>query len=125
MPYWAYHVEQNAPVEMPATHTYRRGNYRITDHFALNCQVDAYYKGLSYDASSSFYDSISQYIGPYDVRNMKEFHPAILSGFYGDNWIFHPSRTVAMLSSMLMRLPIRQLTVRLNLAIILSQNLLP
>lgn len=84
MPYWAYHVEQNAPVEMPATHTYRRGNYRITDHFALNCQVDAYYKGLSYDASSSFYDSISQYIGPYDVRNMKEFHPAILSGFYGD-----------------------------------------
>ncbi len=84
MPYWAYHVEQQAPVEVPAVHTYRRGDYRITDHYALNFDVDAYYKGLSYDASSSFYDSISEYIGPYQVKNMKEFHPAIMSGFYGD-----------------------------------------
>lgn len=84
MPYWAYHVEQNNFAVSKAHDSYRRGDYIITDHFNLEYEVDAYYKGLSFDASSSFYDSISETIGPFDVKNMKEFHPAILSGFYGD-----------------------------------------
>ena len=58
--------------------------YIITDFYTLEFEIDAYYKGLSYDASSSFYDNISEAIGPYNIKNMKEFHPAILSGFYGD-----------------------------------------
>ena len=84
MPYWAYHVEQKSPAEVKAHKSYRRGDYVITDYYALEFEVDAYYKGLSYDASSSFYDNISAAIGPYNIKNMKEFHPAILSGFYGD-----------------------------------------
>ena len=84
MPYWAYHVDQHNFAISKAHNSYRRGDYIITDHFNLEYEVDAYYKGLSYDASSSFYDSISEIIGPFDVKNMKEFHPAILSGFYGD-----------------------------------------
>ena len=84
MPYWAYHVEQKNPTMSKAHKSYRRGDYIITDHFHLDYEVDAFYKGLSYDASSSFYDSISESIGPFNVKNMKEFHPAILSGFYGD-----------------------------------------
>ena len=69
---------------MPGSTTYRSGNYRCTDHYTLNFDLNAYYKGLSYDASSSFDDSISAGIAPYDVRGMKEFVPSILSGFYAD-----------------------------------------
>ena len=46
--------------------------------------VDAYYKGLSFDASSSFSDNISEQLAPYDVKGMKAFTPAYLSGFYAD-----------------------------------------
>lgn len=84
MPYWAYFVEQKNAATTKAHNEYRRGNYIITDHLQLEYEVDAYYKGLSFDASSSFYDNISEIIGPYNIKNMKEFHPAILSGFYGD-----------------------------------------
>lgn len=55
-----------------------------TDHYDITGDVDCYYKGLSYDASSSFDDGISEIIAPYDVKNMKEFTPSFLSGFYAD-----------------------------------------
>lgn len=84
IPYWAYFVDQKAHVSMPGSKTYRSGNYMCTDHYALDFDLNAYYKGLSYDASSSFDDSISAGIVPYDVRGMKEFVPSILSGFYAD-----------------------------------------
>lgn len=84
IPYWAYFIDQKAQVAMPGSTTYRSGNYRCTDHYTLNFDLNAYYKGLSYDASSSFDDSISAGIAPYDVRGMKEFVPSILSGFYAD-----------------------------------------
>ncbi len=84
MPYWAFHVTQQSPFSLNATRSKRRGDYIITDHFDLKGNIDAYYKGLSYDASSSFDDSISQKIAPYDVKGMKAFTPAFLSGFYAD-----------------------------------------
>ncbi len=84
MPYWVYMVKQDSPVSLSGKKTYRRGNYIITDHYNLMCDVSAYYKGLSYDASSSFADNISEAIAPFDVRGMKQFTPSILCGFYAD-----------------------------------------
>ena len=84
MPYWAYYLTQQGPLAIPAQKVYRSGNYMITDHYNLTGELDAYYKGLSYDASSSFADSISEALAPYDVKNMKAFTPAYLSGFYAD-----------------------------------------
>ena len=84
MPYWTYYVTQKAPISLPAKKSHRSGDYIITDHFRLEGDLDAYYKGLSYDASSSFDDSISEKLAPYDVKNMKRFTPAFLSGFYAD-----------------------------------------
>ena len=84
MPYWAFHLTQNAHFSLKGTQTKRRGDYVYTDHFLLSGDLDAYYKGLSYDASSSFDDNISEKIAPYDVKGMKEFTPAYLSGFYAD-----------------------------------------
>lgn len=84
MPYWTYYVTQNAPLSIDAEQSHRRGDYIITRHYKLGGNLDAYYKGLSYDASSSFEDNLSETLAPYDVKNMKRFTPAFLSGFYAD-----------------------------------------
>ena len=84
MPYWTYYVEQNTPISLDAQKSHRSGDYIITDHSELNGNIDAYYKGLSYDASSSFEDNLSETLAPYDVKHMKRFTPSFLSGFYAD-----------------------------------------
>ncbi|MGN0375192.1 MAG: hypothetical protein ACI4EN_06785 [Butyrivibrio sp.] len=84
MPYWTYYIEQKSFTFLKGEESHRSGDYIITNHFNLHFNADAYYKGLSYDASSSFYDSISSSIAPFDVKGMRTFHPAVLSGFYAD-----------------------------------------
>ena len=68
MPYWGYDVMMYGNVLLHGTNSYRRGDY----------------KGLSYDASSSFDDHFSEQIAPYDAHAMIDFNPAFLSGFYAD-----------------------------------------
>ncbi len=84
MPYWAFHITQQGSLSLNGTQTYRRGDYVYTDHYNLGGYLDAYYKGLSYDASSSFADEISEAVAPFDVKGMKAFTPAYLSGYYAD-----------------------------------------
>lgn len=84
MPYWAYHVTQKGPVVLNGEKSKRRGDYIYTDHFDINGDMDCQYKGISFDASSSFDDNISEAIAPYNVKNMAGFTPAFLSGFYAD-----------------------------------------
>ncbi len=84
MPYWVYHVKQQGAARIHGTKSHTRGDYIITRHYGLHMNMDAQYKGLSYDASSSFADNISEKLGPYDVKNMRAFTPSMLSGFYAD-----------------------------------------
>ena len=84
MPYWAYHITEEGPVSLSASRSYRRGDYIITDKYSVSGDINSSYKGISYDASSSFDDQLSQSIAPYDVRNMNRFTPSYLCGFYAD-----------------------------------------
>ena len=84
MPYWGYDVMYYSGLMMVGTHSYRRGDYVFTEHYNCSGRVDAFYKGLSYDASSSFDDHFSEQIAPYDAHAMVDFSPAYLSGFYAD-----------------------------------------
>ncbi len=84
MPYWAYHITQQGMINLKASKDYRRGDYIYTDHYNVSGQLDCQYKGISYDASSSFDDNISEAIAPFDVKNMNGFTPSFLSGFYAD-----------------------------------------
>lgn len=84
MPYWAYHISEKGPVSLAGSHSYRRGDYVYTDHYSLTGTVNSSYKGISYDASSSFDDNLSASIAPFDVKNMNRFTPSYLSGFYAD-----------------------------------------
>lgn len=84
MPYWSYHIAQHGSFSLQAEHSYRTGNYRITDTYSLTGDIDADFNGFVYDASASFSDDISACIAPYDICAAKPFTPAILSGFYAD-----------------------------------------
>lgn len=84
MPYWVYYIKQKGNISLHGTTEQRQGDYIITSHYNLHAYLEAHYKGMSYDASSSFADNISEKIAPFDVKNMKEFAPAFLSGFYAD-----------------------------------------
>ncbi len=84
MPYWVYSAKMNGRAHLEGEKTYRRGDYMITDHYALEANLDASYRGVSYDASSSFSDDVSQSIAPFRAESMKPFTPSILCGFYAD-----------------------------------------
>ena len=84
MPYWSYDISQEGPVLLKGEKSYIRGDYSYTDYYDLSGQIDASYNHLSFDASSSFADNISEQIAPFDVRDKKDFTPSFLSGFYAD-----------------------------------------
>ena len=84
MPFWSYNVTQKGPVRLNGETSHRRGDYIITDHYALSGNVDAEYDGLSYDASSAFDDSISEALAPYDIKQRIPFEPSYMSGYYAD-----------------------------------------
>lgn len=84
MPYWAYHITHKGTVCLDCSRSHRQGDYICTDHYKLYGDLNSSHKGISYDASSSFDDTISERIAPYDVKNMNRFTPSFLSGFYAD-----------------------------------------
>ncbi|MDE6627693.1 MAG: hypothetical protein K2K56_15195 [Lachnospiraceae bacterium] len=84
MPYWIFDLKQQGDIVMHGKKEKRRGDYIIISHYNLHAYLDAYYKGLSYDASSSFADNISERIAPFDVKKLRKFVPSYLSGFYAD-----------------------------------------
>ncbi len=84
MPYWVYSFEKKGPITFSGSKRYRRGDYVHVKHYDLDCEVDGEYKGISYDASSSFSDNLSSAIAPFDLKQSKPFEPTFLSGFYAD-----------------------------------------
>ena len=84
IPYWSYTISQKGPVHMKGRKSYTRGNYDYTDYYELSGEVNACYNDLSYDASSSFSDELSEQIAPFDVKQTVQFTPSFLSGFYAD-----------------------------------------
>lgn len=84
VPYWAYNASQEGRVTFKGEKTHRRGDYIIHDNFRLTGEIDSFYNGISYDASSSFSDDISQKIAPFNVKEKQPFTAGYLSGFYAD-----------------------------------------
>ncbi len=84
MPYWTYQLMQRGTVSIKGETSQRKGNYIYTDHYNLQGDLEAYYLGYSYDASTSFYDNISEALAPYDAKELVHFTPTFLSGFYAD-----------------------------------------
>lgn len=90
MPYWSYRISQKGRISLTGKKEKRRGDYIYTDYYDLTGELDAGYEGYVCDASSGFYDNISQALGPYSVRKMQEFTPSFLSGFYAETADVNP-----------------------------------
>ena len=84
MPYWLYDISQGGHIDVPTSTSHRRGDYIIHDHYMCSGELDSAYNGVSYDASSSFADDISNEIAPFNVKDITAFSPSFLSGFYAD-----------------------------------------
>lgn len=84
MPYWVYSFSKKGPISFKGSKEKRSGDYIVTTHFNINCDIDAEYNGIAYDASSTFCDTLSTAIAPFDINKGKPFTPAFLSGFYAD-----------------------------------------
>lgn len=84
MPYWSYNIEQKGRSYVMGEKSHRQGDYVYHDHFRLGGDADSYYHGITYDASSSFSDDISERIAPFDVKQGQPFTAGYLSGFYAD-----------------------------------------
>lgn len=84
IPYWSYSFSHRGNVSLTGKHEYRSGDYDVTDYYNITGDVNAHYDGICYDASSSFDDAISEAIAPFDPKQMKDFVPSYLSGFYAD-----------------------------------------
>ncbi len=84
MPYWLYDMSQRGDINIPTSTSHRSGDYIITDHYMMRGKLNSYYNGVSYDASSTFADDISSDIAPYNVKDITQFSPSFLSGYYAD-----------------------------------------
>ncbi|MGX8728275.1 MAG: hypothetical protein ACSW75_01770, partial [Lachnospiraceae bacterium] len=84
MPYWFVENTGHGFLETTGKRTYRRGDYRITDNYHVSANVDYHVCDTAYEASASFDDKISDAIAPYDGKDIREFAPGYLTGFYAD-----------------------------------------
>lgn len=84
IPYWMYDFKINQIKGMRGSTSARHGDYIVTKHYSLNCDMDTAYNGVSFDASSSLDDSLSESIAPFDPNEAKDFTPSFLCGFYAD-----------------------------------------
>ena len=83
-PYWVYDIMIKGNGVIKGEKEYRKGNYDITEFYDVTFNVESNYDGISYDASSSFNDDISAEIAPFNAREIYNFNPSYLSGFYAD-----------------------------------------
>lgn len=81
LPYWTYDVTQKCQ-DLPVRAEQQSGDYIKTFDVKLNVEAD--YKGITFDASSTFDDSISEEIAPFHSDKSVDFVPGYLAGFYAD-----------------------------------------
>lgn len=84
MPYWIYSITQQGEFALDGSREYYEDGKYVSANYTIEGELDASYVGVSFDASSSFPDNMSQTIAPYDMAGLEEFTPSFLSGFYAD-----------------------------------------
>ena len=84
IPYWMYAVRFAPQVSLPAEKNYTSGSYRYHEQHTVTAKLSGEYRGIPYDASSSFDDTIAENIAPYHEQAIVPFQPGYLPGFFAD-----------------------------------------
>ncbi len=82
MPHWVYKGEQKGDVSYIVHERPKKNS--ASYYYYVNGAVDLTYEGMEHDASSSFPDSMSELLAPYDMSKMVDFAPGYYAGFYAD-----------------------------------------
>ncbi len=84
MPYWIYNFTQMQPLHLIGKKVSVKGDCEVTERFDIHIPGEAVCSGIAFDASSIFYDNLSEGISPFSTELGVDFDPAYLSGFYAD-----------------------------------------
>lgn len=84
IPYWLYEYKCDGHIEFLAKTSYQNDEEEVVETFKVSTNCNSDEKGISYDASAAFEDSISAAISPFNLDKMQNFTPSYLSGFYAD-----------------------------------------
>ena len=84
MPYIIYKLDKDGNCTFKGSkYSHRSGDYQIYDDYTINANVNASYKGISYDLLSKYYDKYSNAI-PFNYKKAEEFNPNYMVSFYAD-----------------------------------------
>lgn len=84
IPYWLYRVDFPEPATFRTVKKTQSGSMITRTTYDVTAKIDGDYRGVPYDASSCFDDTISDMLMPFDKKNLKDFNPGYLAGFYAD-----------------------------------------
>lgn len=64
--------------------SHREGDFIVSENYMVHSEIDGFFGGVSYDASASFSDTISEAVAPFNTHEAERFKKPYLSGFYAD-----------------------------------------
>ncbi|MGI6506879.1 MAG: hypothetical protein ACOX4A_00620 [Saccharofermentanales bacterium] len=101
IPYLSYEVDvpDNA-MKLKGTLDYTSGKWDYHEEYDIDVEIGGTIKGISFDASSSFDDSIAREIAPFDTAEDEAFREAYLAGFYSDKLTTPPEAYGDMVEKM-------------------------
>ena len=68
-------------MKLKGTLDYTSGKWDYHEEYDIDVEIGGTIKGISFDASSSFDDSIAREIAPFDTAEDEAFREHILQGF--------------------------------------------
>lgn len=90
VPFWLYECDGELSGQYRATRVHSwsdsRYHYTKTDHYMLDRQAEAVFKGIPMDGSTKMDNGIMESIEPYDQSKLVDFDTAYLSGFLADKY---------------------------------------
>ncbi len=85
IPYLTYEVDiPDNTFKLKATKSYSSRDWNYHEEYDIDAEIGGTVKGISFDASSSFDDSIAREIAPFDTTEDEDFKEAYIAGFYSD-----------------------------------------
>lgn len=84
IPYWTYNFQFGPDISLTGVEETRHGDYIHKQHYNIDCKADGRLDGVSFDASSSFDDDISNRIIPFDSKKLVPFKSPYMFGFFAD-----------------------------------------
>ena len=90
VPFWLYDATVDGPMRYDATKTsaYIQGNYQVTEtkYYQLEREGSVSFRNVPADGSSRMDNDLMDSIEAFDVRGMKPFDSAYLSGYVADRY---------------------------------------